>query len=78
MACKLMMVAYEKKDAIAIPSTAIFENPADGQQNLVYIKTADGKTQERVVTIGQKSDQKWEIVQGLAAGEEILLAKPEK
>ncbi len=78
MACKLIMVAYEKKDAIAIPATAIFENPADGQQNLVYIKTADGTTQERVVTIGQKSEQKWEVVQGLAAGEEILLTKPEK
>ena len=47
MACKLTLVAYEKKDAIAIPATAVFENPADGEHNLVYVKSAEGKPQER-------------------------------
>ncbi|MHB0958077.1 MAG: efflux RND transporter periplasmic adaptor subunit [Pirellulaceae bacterium] len=77
MACKLTLVAYEKKEAIAIPATAVFENPADGARNLVYVKTAEGKPQERTVVVGQKTEQKWEIVQGLTAGEEILLTKPD-
>ena len=77
MACKLTLVAYDKKDAIAIPATAVFENPADGERNLVYVKSADGKPQERKIVVGQKSEQKWEIVQGLNPGDEIMLTKPE-
>ena len=71
------MIAYEKKDAITVPAAAVFENPADGERNLVYVKTAEGKSEERKVVVGQKSDQTWEIVQGLTPGEEILLKKPE-
>ncbi|MHB8973943.1 MAG: efflux RND transporter periplasmic adaptor subunit [Pirellulaceae bacterium] len=77
MACKLTLLAYEKKDAIAIPATAVFENPADGEHNLVYVKSADGKPQERKVVVGQKAEQKWEIVEGLSPGEEIMLTKPD-
>jgi multidrug resistance efflux pump len=77
MACKLTLVAYEKKDAIAIPATAVFENPADGERNRVYVKSAEGKPQERKVVVGQKTEQKWEIVEGLSPGEEIMLTKPD-
>ena len=40
MACKLTLIAYEKKDAITVPAAAVFDNPADGERNLVYVKTA--------------------------------------
>ena len=77
MACKLTLIAYEKKDAITVPAAAVFENAADGERNLVYVKIADDKSEERKVVIGQKTEQTWEIVQGLKPGEEILLKKPE-
>jgi HlyD family secretion protein len=77
MACKLTLIAYEKKDAITVPAAAVFDNPADGERNLVYVKTAEDKSAERKVVIGQKTEQTWEILQGLNPGEEILLKKPE-
>ncbi len=77
MACTLKLIAYEKQDALTVPAAAVFENPADGERNLVYVKTAADKPEERQVVVGQKSDQTWEILQGLQAGEEILLQKPE-
>ena len=77
MACKLTLIAYEKKDAITVPAAAVFDNPADGERNLVYVKSGEDKSEERKVVIGQKTEQTWEIVQGLTPGEEILLKKPE-
>ncbi|MCU0962846.1 MAG: efflux RND transporter periplasmic adaptor subunit, partial [Pirellulaceae bacterium] len=77
MACKLTLVAYEKPDALAVPAAAVFDNATDGQRNVVYVKNAEGKPEERKVVVGQKADQKWEIVEGLSAGEEIFLKKPD-
>ena len=37
----------------------------------------ENKSEARKVGIGQKTDQTWEIVQGLNPGDEILLKKPE-
>jgi HlyD family secretion protein len=77
MACKLTFTAYEKKDALTVPAAAVFENPADGERNLVYVKTGADKSEQRKIVIGQKTDQTWEVLQGLSAGDEILLKKPE-
>ncbi len=77
MSCKLVVTAYETKDALTLPAAAVFEDPADGQQNLVYVKTGADTSQPRKVVVGQKSEQVWEIVQGLNPGDEILLKKPE-
>jgi multidrug efflux pump subunit AcrA (membrane-fusion protein) len=77
MGCKLTLVAYEKQDALAVPAAAVFENATDGERNVVYVKNAEGKPEERKVVVGQKADQQWEIVEGLSAGEEIFLKKPE-
>jgi len=77
MACTVRIVAYEKKDALTVPAAAVFENPADGQRNLVYVKTGDNQSEQRTIVVGQKTDQTWEVVQGLNAGDEILLKKPE-
>ena len=75
MNCKLTIVAYEKKDAITVPAAAVFEHAESGQRNLVYVKSGDA-AEARQVVVGKKSPQKWEIVSGLQAGEEILLKRP--
>ena len=76
MACKVTLVAYDK-EAIAIPAAAVFDDEVSGQRNVVYLKTGDGQSEKRAVVIGQKTEQKWEIVQGLKPGDEILLKKPD-
>ena len=77
MNCKLTLVVYDKKDALTVPADAVFEDAANGQRDLVYVKKADGTPEKRKVVVGQKTDSKWEIVRGLSANEEILLKQPE-
>jgi multidrug efflux pump subunit AcrA (membrane-fusion protein) len=77
MSCQVTLVAYDKADALTVPAKAVFEDPQTGTRNTVYVKRGDGKPQPRKVSIGQKTDEKWEVLQGLAAGDEILLEKPE-
>ncbi len=76
MSCKLTLVAYEKKDAITVPATAVFEDEAQGTRDIVYVKKADAAPEPRKVVIGQKTEQRWEVLQGLQVGEAILLTKP--
>lgn len=76
MSCKLTLVVYDKKNAITVPADAVFEDDADGQRDVVYVQRADGEPEKRKVSIGRKTEKKWEIVDGLKTGEEILLKKP--
>lgn len=76
MQCKVTLVAYDKKDAIAVPAGAVFEDDADGERNIVYVKRDEGEPEKREIKIGRKTEQKWEVLQGLEEDEEILLKKP--
>ncbi len=78
MGCELTFVAYDNKQALTVPATAVFENEKDGRKNRVFRIGAGGKPQAVTVTVGQKTDKKWEITGGLKEGDEILLKKPEK
>ena len=75
--CKLTLVVYDKKNAITVPASAVFEDDADGKKDVVYVKVKEGKPQKRKVVVGQKTDKNWEITRGLKEGEEILLKKPD-
>lgn len=77
MNCELTLVVYDKKDAIAVPAKAVFEDRVDGKRDVVYVKRPEGDPEKRKVVIGHKTEEKWEIVRGLKAGEEILLNKPD-
>jgi multidrug efflux pump subunit AcrA (membrane-fusion protein) len=72
----LTLVAYEKDDAITIPAAAVFAD-GDGPRNVVYVAKADDESEKRIVEIGQKTEQKWEVLSGLEPGDKILLKKPD-
>ena len=76
MACTVKLVAYAKADALTVPATAVFSEELDEDKHFVYLLVKDGKHEKRTVTVGKKTDGKIEIVQGLQAGDEILLEKP--
>ncbi len=76
MGCKLTLVAYEKDNAITVPAAAVFAD-GDGPRNIVYVAKADKESEKRTVEIGQKTEQKWEVLSGLEPGEKILLKKPD-
>jgi len=72
----IKLVPYLNKEALAIPSSALFTEELDDQQQYVYVAPKEGKPQKQPVTAGKKSDDRVEIVKGLAVGDRILLEKP--
>jgi multidrug efflux pump subunit AcrA (membrane-fusion protein) len=73
MACTVKLVPYSKKDAIAVPASAVFE---EDDAHFVHVVDAKGKDTKREVRPGRTSGGRTEILSGLKAGEEILLEKP--
>jgi HlyD family secretion protein len=76
ISCDLKMIAYKKSDALTVPPKAIFTEELDLAKQYVYLLGKDGKTSKRVVTLGERNEKQVEVLQGLAAGDEILLEKP--
>ncbi len=66
---EVSLVAYEKPDAIAVPTKALSFTPGGWS---VEIKLADGKTERRPVKRGRANKDTSEILSGLEAGQVIL------
>ncbi|MEX2185609.1 MAG: HlyD family efflux transporter periplasmic adaptor subunit [Pirellulales bacterium] len=77
MACKVKVTPVFKKDALAVPSSMVFEDDFDAGKRYVLVPGKDGEPQRRDVKIGQRTDDKTEIADGLKAGEKILTKKPD-
>jgi len=77
MTCTAKIVPYAEKNAIAIPSKALFTEEMDERQTYVFAIEA-GKAKKRPVTVGKRADDRVEIVRGLAEGDEILLERPKE
>ncbi|MCI0682020.1 MAG: HlyD family efflux transporter periplasmic adaptor subunit [Gemmataceae bacterium] len=75
MACTVKLVPYVKKDAIAVPAGAVFE---DDDIHFVHVVKPQGKDEKREVRPGRTSKGNTEILSGLSAGEEILLERPDQ
>jgi HlyD family secretion protein len=75
MKCKVKLLVYENKKALVVPSGAVFKDPDDAAQKVVYVKKG-AKPTKRPVTAGRTHAGKTEVVEGLKAGETILLKAP--
>jgi len=75
MKCKVKLLVYENKSALTLPSGAVFKDPGDAAQKVVYVKKG-AKPVKRPVTVGRTHAGKTEIVKGLKAGETVLLKAP--
>ncbi len=76
MTCKVTIVPYAKPDTITVPVKTVFEDELDDERRFVYLLNADGQSVRHEVVIGNKTDDRIEIVRGLQDGDEILLEKP--
>jgi membrane fusion protein, copper/silver efflux system len=54
--------------ALSVPRTAVLST---GERNLVFVKRPDGMLEPRLVTLGMASDDRIEILRGLAAGDTV-------
>jgi multidrug efflux pump subunit AcrA (membrane-fusion protein) len=79
MACTVKFVPYRTEDALTVPSSAVFEDDSkDASAFHVYLAKPDkdGKYPKRPVKTGKTAGGKTEIIDGLAAGDEVLTSKP--
>ena len=77
MACTVKLVPYVDKAALVVPAKAVFTDELDDAKSYVFVTADGGKTSaKRPVTVGKRSDERVEIVKGIAAGDVILLERP--
>lgn len=73
---KVRVAFYEKDDAVTVPVGAV---ERQGGESRVYVKTdEDGAFQPRAVKLGAKSDGRYEILEGLEAGETVRVKAAEE
>jgi multidrug efflux pump subunit AcrA (membrane-fusion protein) len=76
MNCSVKLIAYEKKDALTVPSTVVQSDEADEAKKFVYLLEADNKNRKQDVKLGKSAGGKTEILTGIKEGDRILLNKP--
>ena len=75
MTGKVKFVAYESKEAISVPNSAVQTDPADDSVKFVYVDEAGAPVRRPVVT-GHSQGDRTEIKEGLKAGDVVYLKKP--
>jgi len=70
MTANIEVTAKTVKDAVAVPTNAIFKN--ENGDNYVLIAGADHKAHQKVVQIGVQNTERTQIVNGVAAGEMVI------
>lgn len=70
---KAKILVRETADAIVLPVAAV---GTDGEKRVVHVVDAEGKASPREVKVGETSDGKVEVLEGLSAGEKVLAKAP--
>jgi multidrug efflux pump subunit AcrA (membrane-fusion protein) len=76
MAVTVKFIPYAKRDALTVPSAAVFADDIDEDEHYVYLVGKDGKHHRHAVKVGKTVGTKTEILGGLKEGDEILQEKP--
>lgn len=76
MSCTAKLLPHVDRRALVVPAKVVFEEDLDEDSRYVFVLGKDGKAQKRPVVIGKKSEDKVEIVRGLADNDEVLLERP--
>lgn len=76
MSCSVTLVAYQKRNAVTVPPSAVFSDELNEDQKFVYVPTIGGTHVMRDVVVGKTTDKAIEILEGLEPGEKILLEEP--
>ena len=63
-------------DALAVQKKAVFTDQQFDDRQFVYLASEIGEPVKRYVTIGKKTTEKAEVLEGLSEGDTILLEEP--
>jgi HlyD family secretion protein len=66
---EVAIVVWEAADVLKVPTSALFRR---GDAWAVYV-VADGVARERTITLGQRTGQEAEVLDGVTAGERLIL-----
>lgn len=75
MNCKISLATYDQPNALTVPVESV-QIDASNKESYVYVVDGDDHAR-RAVTTGRQHGGRFEIVNGLQAGDEVLLSKPE-
>ncbi len=78
MNCTVKVTPYLKKSALVAPASAVFSEKLDDDKRYVYLVREGKEPRKQPVTVGKKSGDKIEILEGLDNGDEILKEEPKK
>lgn len=76
MSATVKFIPYLKKRTLTVPPSAVHTDELDDQKHYVCLLTEDGKQQKLAVTVGRKTEEKIEILDGLVPGDEVLKEFP--
>jgi RND family efflux transporter MFP subunit len=71
MFANLSLLVEEKQGAVLIPRAAVTEI---ADQEIVYVVNGDNTVDQRAVTTGLEEDSRVEILSGLTAGDQVVIA----
>jgi HlyD family secretion protein len=72
MTVNIEVVAKSVKDALAVPTAVIFENP-DGKP-YVLVAGADKKAHQKIVQLGVRNSEMTQVTEGINAGQAIIVS----
>lgn len=58
-------------DVLTIPGDAVIDT---GERRVVFVQIGDGRYQPRAVTLGRRAEGRWEVLEGLADGERVVVS----
>jgi multidrug efflux pump subunit AcrA (membrane-fusion protein) len=76
MSCTAKFTPYLKKRTLIVPPSAVHTDELDDQKHSVMLVPEEGKPRKQSVTIGKKTEDKVEILDGLVAGDKVLKEYP--
>jgi HlyD family secretion protein len=74
MNCKVTLGGGPKTEVPLAPKEAVF---TESDRKFVYVSKGEAKPERRSVTVGDSDDKLIEILSGVAAGDKLLLKKPD-
>ena len=72
-AAQVTVAANSKSDAIIVPASAVTLEASNANEGTVMIVDAQNVAHERKVTVGIRTNDKIEIVEGLQEGETVVI-----
>lgn len=68
-------MVWEQADVLKVPAGALFR---DGDTWAVYRRDGEGKAERVPIQIGQRNDLEAEVIDGLTAGDRVVLHPSDK